>query len=82
MKGLAIAVLVLFFFFSVAQGADGPGIQPRKGQAPPPASGGLPAGRFYGYVPPPPIHHTWPGGYRAIFMEMMNTWSEHMLGRY
>lgn len=37
---------------------------------------------FYGYVPPPPIRHTWPGGYRAIIHEMTNTLIEHMLGRY
>ncbi len=37
---------------------------------------------YYGYVPPPPIRHTWPGGYRAIFMEMSNTLIDHILGRY
>jgi hypothetical protein len=37
---------------------------------------------FYGYVPPPPIRHTWPGGYRAIINEMTNTLMEHILGFY
>lgn len=37
---------------------------------------------YYGYVPPPPILHTWPGGYRAIFHEMMNNLAEHMTGHY
>lgn len=37
---------------------------------------------FYGYVPPPPIRHTWPGGYKVIFHELTNTLMEHILGRY
>ncbi len=37
---------------------------------------------FYGYVPPPPIRHTWPGGYKVIFHEIMNTLAEHILGQY
>lgn len=37
---------------------------------------------FYGYVPPTPILHTWPGGYRVIFNEMLNTLAEHLLGQY
>jgi hypothetical protein len=37
---------------------------------------------FYGYVPPAPIRHTWPGGYRVIILEMGNTFMEHLLGRY
>jgi PBP1b-binding outer membrane lipoprotein LpoB len=37
---------------------------------------------FEGYVPPPPIRHTWPGGYKVIFHEMMNTLMEHVIGHY
>jgi hypothetical protein len=37
---------------------------------------------YYGYVPPPPILHTWPGGYRVIIHELLNTLSEHLLGQY
>lgn len=37
---------------------------------------------FYGYVPPAPIRHTWPGGYRVIFSELTNTLIEHILGQY
>ncbi|MDQ7785299.1 MAG: hypothetical protein RDU20_20610 [Desulfomonilaceae bacterium] len=37
---------------------------------------------YYGYVPPAPIRHTWPGGYRNILHELFNTLSEHMLGQY
>ncbi|MGC8660305.1 MAG: hypothetical protein ACP5U1_14660 [Desulfomonilaceae bacterium] len=38
--------------------------------------------RFSGYVPPPPIRHTWPGGYKVIFHEMMNTLMDHIVGQY
>jgi len=37
---------------------------------------------FYGYVPPPPIRHTWPGGYRVILHELSNTLGDHIHGRY
>lgn len=37
---------------------------------------------YYGYVPPPPIRHTWPGGYRVILHEMMNNLMEHITGHY
>jgi len=37
---------------------------------------------FYGYVPPPPIRQTWPGGYRVIFHELINTLMEHCAGWY
>ena len=37
---------------------------------------------FYGYVPPAPIRHTWPGGYKVIIHEIMNTLVDHVLGRY
>lgn len=37
---------------------------------------------FYGYVPPPPIRQTWPGGYRVIFHELINTLMEHCIGWY
>ncbi len=48
-------------------------------QATRPASPNQP---FYGYVPPPPIRHTWPGGYKVIFHELVDTLAEHMLGQY
>jgi hypothetical protein len=44
-------------------------------------SPGMPQ-RFYGYVPPPPVMDTWPGGYRVIFHELFNLLTEHMLGQY
>jgi hypothetical protein len=49
-------------------------------QGPPPSK--VQQKMFYGYVPPPPIRHTWPGGYRVIFHELTNTLMEHILGQY
>jgi len=37
---------------------------------------------YYGYVPPAPIRHTWPGGYRNIIHELLNTLSDHVVGQY
>jgi hypothetical protein len=37
---------------------------------------------YYGYVPPAPIRHTWPGGYKVLFHEIFNTLAEHILGNY
>jgi hypothetical protein len=49
-------------------------------QGPPPSK--VQQKMFYGYVPPPPIRHTWPGGYKVIFHELTNTLMEHILGQY
>jgi hypothetical protein len=49
-------------------------------QGPPPSK--VQQKMFYGYVPPPPIRHTWPGGYRVIFHELTNTLMEHITGQY
>jgi len=49
-------------------------------QGPPPSK--VQQKMFYGYVPPPPIRHTWPGGYKVIFHELTNTLMEHILGHY
>jgi hypothetical protein len=43
---------------------------------------GPPPNVYPGYVPPAPIRHTWPGGYRVLFHEVINTLIEHMLGQY
>lgn len=34
------------------------------------------------YLPPPPIRHSWPGGYRVLLHELVNTFMDHMTGRY
>jgi hypothetical protein len=49
-------------------------------QGPPPSK--VQQKMFYGYVPPPPIRHTWPGGYKVIFHELTNTLMEHIIGQY
>lgn len=38
--------------------------------------------RFYGYVPPPPIRDTWPGGYKVIFHELREMLLNHIQGYY
>ncbi|MEW6351742.1 MAG: hypothetical protein AB1646_22060 [Thermodesulfobacteriota bacterium] len=53
--------------------------QVRPAPATPPSGQPQP---FYGYVPPAPVRHTWPGGYKVIFHEMMNSLVSHILGRY
>ncbi len=50
-----------------AQGTVGPSVQQEL---------------YYGYVPPPPIRHTWPGGYRTIFHELFQTLADHFIGHY
>lgn len=53
--------------------------QAQESAAAPPSGPNQP---FYGYVPPPPIRHTWPGGYKVIFHELLDTLTEHILGQY
>lgn len=47
-----------------------------------PAGPGQPPPLYYGYVAPPPIRHTWPGGYKVIFHDLVNTLMEHIIGQY
>ena len=80
---LSLSMLIAFgLLISSAQSGSfpvhKPGIAHLKGY---PAAKVKPR-RFYGYVPPPPIRHTWPGGYRVIMQEMNNTFIEHVLGQY
>lgn len=91
MKGAAIALLALMIAvgaFATAPANDRAQDQPTFGQpgarppaAAPPAARAQPQ-RFYGYVPPPPILHTWPGGYRVIRHELSNTLADHIAGHY
>jgi hypothetical protein len=78
---IALAVAVVFVIPS-AGAEDFPSPQPSMLAPPvkPPAPGQQRL--YYGYVPPAPIRHTWPGGYRVIFHELGNTLSEHILGQY
>jgi hypothetical protein len=82
---LTLTMLVLIFFtcgpFLCAADAGQTRAYDVQSQKvhPPRETGAKP---FYGYVPPPPIRHTWPGGYKAIFLELTNTLTDHILGRY
>jgi hypothetical protein len=81
--GLVVSLMLVFFCVICAHG-DGPSQTsfPQRGiQKSHPPQKGAPQ-PFYGYVPPPPIRHTWPGGYKALFLELGNTLSEHILGKY
>jgi|GEM_PF-512825 len=94
MKVAAITLLALVFAvgaFAAGPASDPPKSHPTFGQpgvsapAPPatrPPAGAQPPMRFYGYVPPPPILHVWPGGYRVIRQDLSNTLSDHIGGHY
>ncbi len=70
------------FLAATAPAEDFPAVAPQlKPEVSPPPVQPHPQ-RFYGYVPPPPIRHVWPGGYRVLFHQMTNTLIEHLLGRY
>jgi len=86
MKRVTIIWLAIFAAYSLLAGmalADNFPAAPLQPQAPPAAQHAKQQPElFYGYVPPAPIRHTWPGGYRVIILEMTNTFIEHLLGRY
>lgn len=94
MKAAAIfllSALLILGAFAVAPADDRPQSHPTFGQpgAKPPAQSqarpsavGQPPQRFYGYVPPPPILHTWPGGYRVIRRDVSNVLADHIGGHY
>ncbi|MGC8602764.1 MAG: hypothetical protein ACP5VS_03645 [Desulfomonilaceae bacterium] len=80
-----VLFLMFFFFISVpVQGtlaADFPAVANSASQ---PRGSNATDGKqqFNGYVPPPPVRDTWPGGYKVIFHEMMNTLMDHIVGQY
>ncbi len=84
MKKLSITLLIISFsiaLFGFSAGAEEfPSQVPAASQ--PQIRGQSHPGPFQGYVPPPPIRHTWPGGYKVIFHEMMNTLMDHIVGQY
>jgi hypothetical protein len=88
MKVMVAALLVsLIFACGVCLAADEPLGNLEQKQIRPESSSAAAAPAqqpqaFYGYVPPAPIRHTWPGGYKVIIHEMMNTLVDHVLGRY
>jgi len=78
---LSAVMMIGFAWISVVSAQNfpttsAPAAGPRQGSA------SVQQQMVYGYVPPPPIRHTWPGGYKVIFHEMLNTLSQHMLGHY
>ncbi len=77
----ALFALIFSIFLGSAPAQDFPS-QASQAQQSQVARQSEPNQPFYGYVPPPPIRHTWPGGYKVIFHELLNTLSEHMLGQY
>lgn len=75
-----IVMLALFFGTPASMAEDFPAQSSQERQ--PQQRFGTEPQVFQGYVPPPPIRHTWPGGYKVIFHEMMNTLMEHITGQY
>ena len=81
---MSLAVMVaaaLLVSLAVADNSF-PSAPASAGQAGQPAVSKAQQQLYYGYVPPAPILHTWPGGYRAIIHEMINNLMEHMTGHY
>lgn len=82
MKRLLILTLAILLMAAVASADQFPA-QTYGAQAHPSNAGAFKKPQVYqGYVPPPNIQHTWPGGYRVIFNELTNTFIEHVLGLY
>jgi len=78
---LCFVSLLLFAF--AASGSDNFPQNPSTPRQPPVQ--GLTAEQqnlFEAYVPPPPIRHSWPGGYRVLIHEVVNTFMDHIVGRY
>jgi hypothetical protein len=84
MKKLSITLLIISISMALcglsAWAEDFPSQVPSASQSQ--LQGQNQSGPFQGYVPPPPIRHTWPGGYKVIFHEMMNTLMDHIVGQY
>jgi hypothetical protein len=79
---VTIIVIAALGFSAMAASSNFPSIEPKSDQPSRPAVATGQPQLYYGYVPPPPIRHTWPGGYRVIFHEMINNLMEHMTGHY
>jgi hypothetical protein len=86
MRCLSLIFLTIICFVGMSASclsADSfPTAQAQSGPAQAPPLSKVQQKMFYGYVPPPPIRHTWPGGYKVIFHELTNTLMEHILGQY
>ncbi len=84
MRPFVIITLILMIATTPGlAGAEGlpqlpPQEEPRSAHATPPEQQKM----VEAYVPPPPIRHSWPGGYRVLLHELMNTLMDHMTGHY
>lgn len=76
------AIIVAVLFFSMAYAENFPNATSASPDGPKLSKAQIQQKMYYGYVPPAPIRHTWPGGYRNIFHELFNTLSEHIVGQY
>jgi hypothetical protein len=77
-----VALISVALLFPVAYAENFPNSASRMQPAPNLTKAQIQQKMYYGYVPPAPIRHTWPGGYRNIFAELTNTMVEHLLGQY
>jgi hypothetical protein len=83
-RGLIIlsAAMILALWISAVSADDFPATSAPAAGPRQPAAVSAQQQLIYGYVPPPPIRHTWPGGYKVLFHELFNTLSQHILGHY
>lgn len=80
---LTVCIVASFSLSALAADNDFPAVGQKPSQAPKQMlSKSQQQQLYYGYVPAPPIRHTWPGGYRVILHEMMNTLMDHITGHY
>jgi hypothetical protein len=85
MRSFVILALVLSMATAtvLAGAAEGiPQYQPQGEQRSAPAAAPDREKMVEAYLPPPPIRHTWPGGYRVLLHELVNTLMDHMTGHY
>lgn len=81
--GVGVSLVLLTIFPLGGFGAADSPSSPSQALASSPVQKGDVRDRmYYGYVPPPPIRHTWPGGYKVIFHEIFHTLADHIRGNY
>ncbi|MGB9617258.1 MAG: hypothetical protein ACP5M0_13965 [Desulfomonilaceae bacterium] len=83
----SIVILALVLLAATATGLAGaaeaiPQLQPQGAHQAAPAAPPDREKLVEAYIPPPPIRHTWPGGYRVLLHELVNTMMDHMTGHY
>ncbi|MEI8182675.1 MAG: hypothetical protein WCG29_08215 [Desulfomonile sp.] len=78
----SVIVITIAVPFPAIASENFPAIRQTATQAQEPHPSEVQQKLFYGYVPPPPIQHSWPGGFRVLVHEVINTLMDHMTGRY